>query len=107
MKMHFPDYLFIEILPVENISMLNFSIPSYYSKDVRKIASVIANTDIFIGADSGMMHLASASLTKTIGLFSVTDVYTYSPYGNGSTAIDTNKNGTEACMKIIKDALQN
>lgn len=107
MKMHFPDYLFIEILPVENISMLNFSIPSYYSKDVRKIAGVIANTDIFIGADSGMMHLASASLTKTIGLFSVTDVYTYSPYGNGSTAIDTNKSNTEACMKIIKVALEN
>lgn len=107
MKIHFPDYIFIEILPVENISMLNFLIPTFYSKDVRKIASVIANTNLFIGADSGMMHLASASLAKTIGLFSVTDVNTYSPYGNGSMAIDTNENDTEACMKIIKIALEN
>lgn len=107
LQKHFPDYLFIEILPVENISMLNFSIPSFYSKDVREIAGVIANTHLFIGADSGMMHLASASQAKTIGLFSVTDVNTYSPYGNGSTAIDTNKNDTEACMKIIKSALEN
>lgn len=107
LKIYFPDYLFIEILPVENISMLNFAIPSFYSKDVREIAGVIANTDLFIGADSGMMHLASASQAKTIGLFSVTDVNTYSPYGNGSTAIDTNKNDTEACMEIIKAALKN
>jgi heptosyltransferase-3 len=107
LKRHFPDYLFIEILPVENISMLNFSIPTFYSKDVREIAGVIANTHLFIGADSGMMHLASASQAKTIGLFSVTDVNTYSPYGNGSTAIDTNKNNTEASMEIVKAALKN
>ena len=38
-----------------------------------------------------MMHLASASQTKTIGLFKVTEVDTYKPYGNGSLAVDTNK----------------
>jgi ADP-heptose:LPS heptosyltransferase len=37
----------------------------FYSKDIREIGAVIANTEIFIGADSGIMHLASASLTPT------------------------------------------
>lgn len=107
LKLNFPDYLFVEILPVENISMLNFSIPSYYSKDIREIASVIANTTLFIGADSGMMHLASASQATTIGLFSVTNIAIYHPYGNNSAAIDTNKNNTEASMELIKSVLNN
>jgi ADP-heptose:LPS heptosyltransferase len=107
LQLHFPEYAFIEILPVENISMLNFTIPTFYSKDVRAIAGVIANTSLFIGADSGMMHLASASQATTIGLFSVTDVNTYSPYGNGSTAIDTNINSTEDSMKIVGACLKN
>jgi len=106
LKSNFPEYNFIEILPVENISMLNFSIPSFYSKDIREIGGVIANVALFIGADSGMMHLASASQATTIGLFSVTDVNIYGPYGNKSTAIDTNKNNYEACIKIINASLE-
>jgi ADP-heptose:LPS heptosyltransferase len=105
LQLNFPKYNFIEILPVENISMLNFLIPTFYSKDVREIGGVMANAAVFIGADSGMMHLASASQVTTIGLFSVTDVNIYGPYGNKSTAIDTNKNNYEECMKIISASL--
>ena len=73
LKSNLPDVNFVEILPVENISQLNFSIPSYYSKEIRDIAGIIANTSVFIGADSGMMHLATSSGTATLGLFSVTN----------------------------------
>lgn len=79
----------IEILPVENISQLERKLPTYYSKDVREIASLMANCSLIVAADSGMMHLSSAALTPTVGLFSVTSTAMYAPYGNNSVFIDT------------------
>lgn len=101
----FPGYNIVEILPVENISKIGFKAPSFYSKDVREIAAVIANTAVFIGADSGIMHLASASRTPVVGLFSVTNPVKYMPYDNGSVAIDTNSCTTQESLKIIKGIL--
>ena len=101
----FPDYNIIEILPVENVSQIDFKSPTFYSKDIRKIGAVIANTEVFIGADSGIMHLASASLTPTVGLFSRPNQVTYAPYNNDSTAINTNSSSTITSIKIIRDIL--
>jgi ADP-heptose:LPS heptosyltransferase len=86
----FPDYNIIEILPIENISKINFKAPTFYSKDIREMAGLIANTEVFIGADSGIMHLASAAQTTTVGLFSVSNLSKYQPYSNNSFALDTN-----------------
>lgn len=84
------DYNILEILPVENVSQIRFKATSFYSKDIREIGSVLANTVLFIGADSGIMHLANASHTATAGLFSVSNLKKYEPYGFGSQGIDTN-----------------
>ncbi|RKR04988.1 ADP-heptose:LPS heptosyltransferase [Flavobacterium sp. 90] len=84
------DYNILEILPVENVSQINFKATSFYSKDIREIGAVIANTTLFIGADSGIMHLANAVHTPVIGLFSVSNLEKYKPFGNGSQGIDTN-----------------
>ncbi len=84
------DYNILEILPVENVSQIQFKATSFYSKEIREIASVLANTEIFIGADSGIMHLANASHIPTVGLFSGLNLQKYQPYGFGSVAIDTN-----------------
>lgn len=84
------DYNILEILPVENVSQIRFKATSYYSKDIREIGAVLANTALFIGADSGIMHLASAVHTPTVGLFSVTNLQKYKPYGYDSIGIDTN-----------------
>jgi ADP-heptose:LPS heptosyltransferase len=90
LRSNYHDHNFIEILPIENVSQLGFRISSFYSRDIREIGSVIANTKLFIGADSGIMHLASAVHTPTIGLFSVSNAATYRPYGNNSIGINTN-----------------
>lgn len=103
LKTTLPDYNIIEVLPVENVSQLDFSIPHYYSKDVREICGFFANCDVFIGADSGIMHLATASGVPTLGLFSVTQPDTYQPYGNHSKGINTN---TTSNAEIIQDAKQ-
>ena len=101
----FKEYNVIEVLPVENISQIDFKAPSFYSKDVREIAAFIAGADIFIGADSGIMHLASASLTTTLGLFSKTDPSVYEPYGNSSMAINTRIKNNNDIIKIINSKL--
>ncbi len=84
------DFNIIEMLPIENISKINFKAPHFYSKDIREMGAIIKNTSIFIAADNGVMHLASASLTPTIGFFSVTNENIYAPYGNGSMALSSN-----------------
>ena len=105
LKKDYSNYNIVELLPVENVSQIGFKAPSFYSKDIREIAAFIANTDIFIGADSGMMHLASASKTPTVGFFSVTVVDKYLPYGNNSVAVDTNIIKTNDIMKVVDSIL--
>lgn len=101
----FPDYNIIEILPVENVSQIGFKATSFYSKDVREMAAVMKNTSIFIGADSGIMHLASASKTPTVGLFSVTKTHRYAPYNEGSLAVNTNDTDADGIIQIVKTIL--
>ncbi|AWM14497.1 ADP-heptose--LPS heptosyltransferase [Flavobacterium sediminis] len=105
MLAEFKDYNLIEILPVENISQIQHKAPTYYSKDIREITAVMANTSIFIGADSGMMHLSVSSGTTTIGLFHVTDPTRYGPYGNKNCSLNTTGLSTEEIIKEIKDRL--
>lgn len=103
----FPDYNIIEILPANNLSQLSFAIPSFYSKQIREIGSLIANTDLFIGADSGMMHLASAVQTNTVGLFKITDPATFGPYNNSSVSINTNSGSMDDWINVIGSVLVN
>lgn len=101
----FTGYDIIEVLPAENVSQINFKAPSFYSKDVRHIAAVMANTAVFIGADSGIMHLASAANVPVVGLFVNNNISTYKPYGNGSVAVDTKITTIEECVNIVKTIL--
>lgn len=98
-------YNILEVLPIENVSQIGFKAPSFYSKDIREIGALIANTEIFIGADSGIMHLASASKAPTVGLFSVTNTDKYQPYGNDSIAVNTNITTTDDLIKEIDKIL--
>lgn len=101
----FPEYNILEVLPVENVSQIDFKAPTYYSKDIREITAFFKNTEIFVGADSGMMHLASAAQIPVIGLFSVTKPDKYAPYGAKSVAINTNETAIEDWIQAIKDSL--
>lgn len=106
-KTEFTDYNIIELLPIENTSKLNFKIPTFYSNSIRETGSFIANTTLFIAADSGVMHLASAVGTSTIGLFSVTEENVYKPYGNKSLSINTNKIDIQEMIDLINIYLNN
>lgn len=105
LKNEFPAYNIFEVLPVENVSQLDFKLTSYYSKDIREIGAVIANTSVFICADCGIMHLASAVHTPTVGFFSVTLMEVYEPYNRGSIGINTNETTIDTWIEKIKDSL--
>jgi ADP-heptose:LPS heptosyltransferase len=105
LRTEYPQLNIIEVLPIQNISKLSFRVPSYYSRDIRQLGSVIANTQVFIGADSGIMHLASAVKTPTVGLFSITNKHQYGPYGNSSASIDTNTDNIETCIHLVNRIL--
>jgi ADP-heptose:LPS heptosyltransferase len=111
LKKEYPDFNIIEILPIQKVSKISFKAPTYFDKDIRKVGSLIANAQVFIGADGGVMHLASAVNTPVIGLFSVTDQNQYRPYNEKSIAITTNKNGPSdddisECMQALNKILQ-
>jgi ADP-heptose:LPS heptosyltransferase len=50
-------------------------------------AAVLQRAALFIGNDSGLMHLSAAAGAPTIGLFGPTDAMTYRPAGRCATAV--------------------
>ena len=55
--------------------------------DLRATAEALTRADLFVGNDSGMMHLAAASGAPTLGLFGPTDERLYGPWGQRATAV--------------------
>lgn len=106
LKKEYPGYNIIEALPVENISALNFKIPAFYSKNIRELASFISQTSVFITGDCGIMHLAAATNTPTIGLFNVTVPEMYEPYNKGCLGIDTKQKTTEEICQLLKSHVE-
>lgn len=97
-------YNLLEILPIENISQIDFKAKNFYSKNIREIASLLSNAELFIGADSGMMHLALTA-TKTIGLFKGRSIQKYAPYGFLNQGIDTTMTSIDEIIEIMESKL--
>jgi len=54
---------------------------------VPEAAACLARAALFVGNDSGLMHLAAASGAPTLGLFGPTDAATYAPVGPRAAAV--------------------
>lgn len=55
--------------------------------DFRQLASVLANCDLFVGNNSGPMHLAAAVEAKAIGLLGPLTLERFKPYGQKAITI--------------------
>jgi ADP-heptose:LPS heptosyltransferase len=52
-----------------------------------EIAAFLSRSSLFVGNDSGLMHLAAASGAPTLGLFGPTDAAEYAPSGQRACAL--------------------
>jgi len=51
--------------------------------NIRVAAAILEQADLFIGNDSGLMHLATAVGTPTIAIFGLTNSDAWGPYTSG------------------------
>src|SRR6185437_991146 len=84
-------YSIIEILPAFGCSPLGSRHAGFFSSDIRKLASVLGNLSLYISADCGVMHLASAAGAPTVGIFTITPLSEWGPYGHANRAIDARR----------------
>lgn len=84
-----PSIRVVDVLADHGRSQLPGDSHPFYSRDLRKLGSVLANMDAFISADCGVMHLASAAGVPTLGLFSRDNLDKYEPYGGHNAALST------------------
>lgn len=80
---------------------------------IRELAELYRRVDLFIGGDTGPLHLAAAVNTPCIALMGPTTPETHGPYGEGHTVIHKDleckgcwkrecKKGDRSCMKKIE-----
>lgn len=100
-----PGSRIVEILPAFGKSMLDDRFPCFYSSDIRKLAGLIANLDAYVSADCGVMHLAWATGTPTVGLFSVTDPAEWGPFGADNRAIVVSERSPEQVAALARETL--
>ena len=80
--------------------------------DVRILAAVLKRSRLFIGNDTGAMHIAAAVGTPVVGLFGPSNPREWGPRGGPARVIykgldcricfhPTCRRGEENCMKLI------
>ena len=61
--------------------------------DLLTAAAVLRRSGLFIGNDTGLMHLAAAAGTPTLGLFGPSPVERYAPWGRCTAVAVTTPSG--------------
>ena len=99
-----PEAEVIEIRPPSGVAALP-ELPAYFSRRVRQVAAVIEAASCCVCADSGLMHLAAATDTVTVGLFKVTEPRLYAPRRGASCALTASDNAPELVADRIAQLL--
>jgi ADP-heptose:LPS heptosyltransferase len=71
-----------------------------------EVAAVLQTASLFIGNDSGLMHLSAAAGAPTVGLFGPTDAATYRPAGRCATAVVATAMAAISVQQVV-DAAEN
>jgi ADP-heptose:LPS heptosyltransferase len=78
----------IEFLPGPHTAPTVPRFASLHIRSPRALAATIAATRLFISADTGPMHLASATTVPTVALFCATDPALYGPMKPSDLALE-------------------
>ena len=65
--------------------------------DLPTMGACLARTDLFIGNDSGLMHMAAASGCPTLGLFGPSSEVFYGPWGDRTRSLRGPRSFTDIC----------
>jgi len=96
-----PELHIADILDPNNTTPLREELQTLSEKNLRTLAAKIANLDAFICADTGPMHLASASKTPTIALFKTTSPEYYGTLGERDLSLVLKEKSIETIAKEI------
>ncbi len=99
-----PAARFVEIRPPSGHASLP-ELPGFSSRRARQVAAVIDAAECFVCADSGLMHLAAATDTLTVGLFKVTLPELYAPRRGRSCALKATDAAPEATGRRLAQLL--
>ena len=97
---------FIDILDPNNKTPLNNTIKTMSEKNLRELANNFSSLKAFICADTGPMHLSSATKTPTIALFKVTSPTLYGTLGKDDLSLVTKDLDIKALAKKIYEHLK-
>jgi ADP-heptose:LPS heptosyltransferase len=68
------------------------------------VAACFARASLFVGNDSGLMHLAAAAGAPTIGLFGPSDERRYGPWGAAARAVRARESAAELIDRALRGA---
>ena len=90
------------LLSQKSLKVLNF-----FDVPLSQMGPIFKICDLFIGSDSGLMHLAASSGCKTIGLFGPTNDKVYGPWQNKVVKTEDMPNHSNRSLKISIELVQN
>lgn len=73
-------------------------------QDLQTVTACLKQADLFVGNDSGLMHIAAAVGTPTIGLFGPGYEKIYGPWGDKTTIVRTPETAEELLKRLPKEA---
>jgi heptosyltransferase-3 len=83
-----PTAVPVEFLPSPSAAPTDARLTSLHLPSARDLTAAIATTRMFISADTGPMHLASATPVPTVALFRASNPILYRPLKNSDLVID-------------------
>jgi ADP-heptose:LPS heptosyltransferase len=95
----------VQILPPAEETPLAWGGTFYRSANLRRLSAVLSQMDLFVSADTGIMHLASAAHVPTVGLFKASAIPIYRPFGPEDVAIDVRAMSPEGMADEIWERL--
>ena len=69
----------------------NYILDLFGKSTLIEIFNIMKHCNLFIGNDSGLMHMAALANIKTFGLFGPSDKFKYKPWGKGNIVISSTK----------------
>lgn len=67
--------------------------------DLRQLAAVARQSDVFLSNDTGPLHLAAAAGARTVSVYTCSDVRKTGPYGPDAVAVSTTVWCAASCVK--------